>query len=548
MTWFNNLSFRWKLIIPVSILTLLMLFNSVMVMNIIGSLGNSIDKLADEQLPEVNFLLQADRDLYQALVAERSMIFVDEKTDNYAKLKQSHAENIDQVRERMAKFFRATKSKAMQSRKKEFFALFDKWRLTTLEIERQRSQEGRIGRRTAIDVSFNEGAKQFDAMRKVIDELTEQVQKEITSATDMAHAKIDSNYSNQIISLLIQLIICALVILFMPGLVITPLKRVTQAIQTLSDDNGDLTQRVHADSKDELGLLASTLNQFIDKLHNLIKRVAAASTQVKSSSEQLQKLNTQTQEMTTSQRSSTEMAATAVSEMSATVQEIARNAAEAAKSTQQVDDDAQEGNSLVTASTSSIKDQASDVERATDAIHTLENEAQEVGTVLEVIRDIAEQTNLLALNAAIEAARAGEQGRGFAVVADEVRTLASRTRQSTDEIREIIERLQVGASNAVSVMDEAHNKAQVSVERAESAGESLSEITKAVSAITEMTVQIATAAEEQSAVTDEISKNVTEISSASDRNAQVSQEASVASEQLSEQALELDQIVQSFKI
>ncbi len=548
MAWFNNLSFRWKLIIPVSILTLLMLINSIMVMNIINSLGNSIDKLADEQLPEIDSLLQADRDLYQALVAERSMIFVDSESDNYAKLKQSHAENIKQAQDRMNQFFKTTKTASMQARKKVFFELFNKWRDTTIEIERQRSQEGRIGRGTAIDLSFHEGEQQFHAMRKVIDDLTAQVQKDIASASGAAHEKISSNYSSQIMALIVELIICALVIIFMPGLVINPLNQVTNAIRTLSNDNGDLTHRVHVNSKDELGILASTLNQFLDKLHGLIKRVAAASTQVKSSSEQLQRLNGQTQEMITSQHSSTEMAATAVSEMSSTVQEIARNASEAANATQRVDHDAQEGNTLVAASTSSIKDQASDVERATEAIHTLESEAQGVGTVLEVIRAIAEQTNLLALNAAIEAARAGEQGRGFAVVADEVRTLASRTRQSTDEIREIVERLQQGASNAVSVMDEAHNKARTSVERAESAGKSLSEITRAVSAINEMTIQIATAAEEQSVATDEISKNVTEISTASDRNARVSQEAAAASEQLSEQALELNEIVQSFKI
>ncbi len=140
--------------------------------------------------------------------------------------------------------------------------------------------------------------------------------------------------------------------------------------------------------------------------------------------------------------------------MAATVQEIARNAPEAAKARQRADSDAQEGNSRVVASTASIRDQASDVESAAEAIHTLENETQDVGTVLEVIRGIAEQTHLLALNAALEAARAGEQGRGFAVVADEVRTLAGRTRQSTDEIREMIERLQVGASNAVAVMEQ----------------------------------------------------------------------------------------------
>ncbi len=548
MAWFHNLSFRWKLTIPVTLLALLMLFNAALVINIIGSLGASIDKLADEQLPEVDFLLQADRDLHQALVAERSMIFVDTKTDDYKALMQSHSENIEQARTRMSKFFQTTRSDTMRNVEKQFFELFDQWQATTQEVVTQRTEGGRVGRRTAIELSFNEAAKRFDAMRELINGLTEQVQNEITSASSMAQSKIDSDYMTQAVALAVELIICALVIFYMPGLVIRPLQRVTGAIQTLSKDNGDLTHRVQVESQDELGLLASTLNQFLDKLHSLIKRVASASAQVKESSEQLLHINSQSKEMISSQHSATEMAATAVREMAATVQEIARNASEAANATQHANSDAQQGSSRVNASTSSIRDQATDVDHAAEAIHTLENETQGVGAVLEVIRGIAEQINLLALNAAIEAARAGEQGRGFAVVADEVRTLASRTRESTDEIRDIIERLQAGAGNAVTVMENARQKAQVSVERAESAGASFEEITKAIAAISEMNIQIASAAEEQSTATDEISKNVTEISSASDRNEQASNEAAKASERLSEQAVELDRIVKNFTI
>jgi methyl-accepting chemotaxis protein len=526
----------------------MMLINAFLVIQIIGDLNVSIDTLAEEQLPEVDYLLQADRDLHQALVAERSMIFVDTKSEDYKSLKRSHLENIEQTKTRMEKFFKTTRSKSLQGRQKEFLERFDAWQNTTRKIEKERSEGGRVGRRTAIELSFSEGASRFDALREVLDELTGTVQKEITAASDTAHTTTDNAYTLQFSALLVELIICTLVLVFLPKLVTNPLKQVISAIQTLSKDNGDLTQRVEAKSKDELGQLATTLNLFLDKLHNLIKRVATASTQVKESSEQLLKVNSQSQELISSQHSATEMAATAVREMAATVQEIARNASDAAKATQQANDEAHEGNSRVTASTSSIRDQASDVDHAAEAIQTLESETQGVGTVLEVIRGIAEQTNLLALNAAIEAARAGEQGRGFAVVADEVRTLASRTRQSTDEIREMIERLQVGANNAVSVMENARNKAQVSVDRAESAGESLGEITKAVSAISEMNIQIASAAEEQSVATDEITKNVTEISSTADRTQQASQDAAMASELLSEQAFELDQIVQTFKI
>jgi len=505
MSWFLNLSFRWKLTIPVSLLALLILFNALLVLQMIDNLGASVGKLADEQLPEIDYLLQADRDLHQALVAERSIIFVDTKTEEYKTLLAMHSENIEQTRTRMDKFFQTTKSEALRQRQKAFSELFETWQATTREVEHQRSAGGRVGRGTAIELSFNEAAQQFAALRKIIDELTGQVQEEITAASANAHAKVESDYKIQITALAVELIICALVALFLPKLVTTPLGRVIGAIERLSKDGGDLTHRVAADSKDELGVLASTLNGFLDLLQNLIQRVASASGKVRNSSEHILELNAQTQEMINNQHTATDMAATAVREMAATVQEIARNAAEAAKATQQADTDAHKGNSLVTDSTSSIRDQAADIERAAEAINSLESETQDVGSVLEVIRGIAEQTNLLALNAAIEAARAGEQGRGFAVVADEVRTLASRTRQSTDEIREMIERLQIGAGNAVSVMEAARTKSQVSVERAESAGNSLSEITRATSSISEMSTQIASAAEEQSVATEDIS-------------------------------------------
>jgi methyl-accepting chemotaxis protein len=290
------------------------------------------------------------------------------------------------------------------------------------------------------------------------------------------------------------------------------------------------------------------LNQFLEKLHDLIGRVAVTSSQVRESSDRLLQLNGQTQEMVTNQHMSTDMVATAVNEMSATVQEVAKSASTAAQAASQADADARQGSGRVNSTTIAIRELAQDVEQATGVIHTLKSEAEGVGSVLDVIRGIAEQTNLLALNAAIEAARAGEQGRGFAVVADEVRTLASRTQQSTTEIQEMIERLQGGAQDAVAVMDAGREKFQKSVELAESAGQSLNEITQAVAAIRDMNAQIASAAEEQSTVTEDINRNVTEISASSDHTSQVSAQAAQASSILSEHAQELDQIVQNFKI
>ena len=548
MAWFNNLGFRWKLTLPIALLALLLMTTALIGVQLSNRLGEDVTRLADEFLPELDNLLQADRDLYQALVAERSMIFVDTNSDGYKKLTALHDENIGQARERIMKFFQTTRSESARGREQELLTLFNKWSDTTQEIERQRSEGGRIGRSTAIELSFNEGVTQFETMRQVIDELTGQVQADAAAEVENAHKTTDSNQVIQMTTLAVGLLFCLLVALFFPLLVTRPLGRVISAIEDLASGDGDLTLRVSVDSKDELGQLSGSLNQFLDKLHNLIRRAAATSGQVREASGKMLQLNSQTQEMITNQHSSTDMVATAINEMAATVQEIAQSASNAADGARTADADASKGSERVDSSAISIRDLAQDVERAAEVIHKLENEAEKVGSVLDVIRGIAEQTNLLALNAAIEAARAGEQGRGFAVVADEVRTLASRTQQSTTEIQGMIEKLQSGARNAVSVMDAGREKAQVSVERAESAGSSLIEITKAVASISSMNTQIASAAEEQSAVTQEINRNITEISAISDRNSQISSEAAQASSVLSEYAQELDRIVQNFKI
>ena len=548
MAWFYNLGFRWKLTLPVALLAILLATTALIGVQLINRLSEDVNRLADEFLPGLNSLLQADRDLYQALVAERSMIFVDTNSEQYKKLTAMHDENIGQARERAVKFFRTTRSEQAQEREQEFLALFDKWSDTTQEIERQRSEGGRIGRSTAIDMSFNEGVTKFDAMRQVIDELTDLVQKDAAAAGANAHTTTDNNQIIQAATLTVGLLVCALVAFFFPILITRPLNRVISAIEDLAGGEGDLTLRVNVDSKDELGHLSASLNQFLEKLHDLIRRAATTSSQVREASNQMLQLNSQSQEMIGSQHSSTDMVATAINEMAATVQEVAQSASSAADEARQADADARTGSERVNSSLISIRDLAQDVGRAAEVIHKLETEAEGVGSVLDVIRGIAEQTNLLALNAAIEAARAGEQGRGFAVVADEVRTLASRTQQSTTEIQGMIEKLQCGARNAVSVMDAGREKAQASVERAESAGSSLIEITKAVASISSMNTQIASAAEEQSVVTAEINRNITEISVISDRNSQVSSEAAQASTVLSEYAGELDRIVQNFKI
>ncbi len=301
-------------------------------------------------------------------------------------------------------------------------------------------------------------------------------------------------------------------------------------------------------SKDEVGQTALAFRRMLGKFHSTVKGIADAANQLSSGVQQMQGITEKTSESIKRQQQETEQVATAMNEMTATIQEVGNNASEAAEATRQADQASRSGQQVVGKALKDINILAENVEQAAQVIHELEDNTNSIGGVLDVINNIAEQTNLLALNAAIEAARAGEQGRGFAVVADEVRTLAQRTQQSTQEIQTMIERLQSGAKTSVQVMEKGQVQARSSVEQAAQAGESLDEITNAVSRITEMNQQIAAASDQQIKVSDEINRNVVNISQVAEQNAEGSQEAAQAAVKLDRLAGELGNMVRQFRV
>ncbi|MCG5526431.1 methyl-accepting chemotaxis protein [Ectothiorhodospira haloalkaliphila] len=330
--------------------------------------------------------------------------------------------------------------------------------------------------------------------------------------------------------------------------IVTPLKATTAHLQAIAEGDGDLTQRLPVQGRDEVADLSRAFNGFADRVHGLVKQAVGASAQLAAAAEELSATSGETRQQVRNQQSEVEQVATAMNEMAATVQEVARNASEAASTTRSTDEQSREGTQEVERTIETIRALAHQVEESAEVIGTVSADSDEIGKVLDVIRGIAEQTNLLALNAAIEAARAGEQGRGFAVVADEVRTLASRTQASTNEVQEMIERLQSGAARAVKSMGEGRTKAQAGVEQAARAGESLQVISRSIGTLNDMNAQIASAAEEQSAVAEEVNRNVVNISDGSEQTAAGAEQITAASEELARLAADLQHRVGSFKV
>lgn len=339
-----------------------------------------------------------------------------------------------------------------------------------------------------------------------------------------------------------------LIALFIASVIGKPLCQTVNAMREISEGEGDLTRRLDESGNNEISRLASAFNNFSEKVRLMVSQVYGSTTQLSSAAEEMSVIVQETNQATQQQQTETSMVVTAMNEMTATVQEVARHATDAAEAANNADKFSAEGKQVVTNTMQAIENLSSEVYSASTVIAQLEKDSENIGAVLDVIKGIAEQTNLLALNAAIEAARAGEQGRGFAVVADEVRTLASKTQQSTQEIQEMIEKLQSGAHSAVKVMNDGRAKAESSVEQAAKAGASLESITSAVSLIKDMNMQIATAAEQQSSVAEEINRNIVNISNIVDQSVDNAGQTATSSDELAKLSSELQLLVNQFKV
>ncbi|MDN7140395.1 methyl-accepting chemotaxis protein [Pseudomonas sp. JQ170] len=328
--------------------------------------------------------------------------------------------------------------------------------------------------------------------------------------------------------------------------IVIPLRQTLNAADRIA--SGDLRQDLTVERRDELGQLQRSMQRMTVSLRELIGGIGDGVTQIASAAEELSAVTEQTSAGVNNQKVETDQVATAMNEMAATVHEVARNAEEASEAAVAADQQAREGDRVVGEAIAQIERLACEVNHSSEAMGQLKAESDKIGSVLDVIKSVAQQTNLLALNAAIEAARAGEAGRGFAVVADEVRSLAQRTQQSTEEIEQLIAGLQNGTQQVATVMDASRSLTDSSVELTRRAGTSLETITRTVSAIQAMNQQIAAAAEQQSAVAEEINRSVMNVRDVSDQTSAASEETAASSVELARLGNHLQMLVGRFQL
>lgn len=461
------------------------------------------------------------------------------------RVKETREEDIPEMRQAIEY---AVEAQVIPEQKAEAKALLQEFeRMVSQELTPMLQAFESGDMETARQIYKTQYAKTYGVLRKHANRILDALLVQAETQFEVSHSSYQTGQSQLLLIIGLAVIISAV----FSVVIITSLKKrvgYLQSSMSTAAKEMALDARIKIDGKDELALIASSFNDFISRIHDSMQNVAANSKELAVTAQQVSDHASLTQGHCTSQRDRTTQVATAIHQLGATVEEVASNASQAAQVAKQATQQAFSGGQVVDEASAQIDSLLQDLDQATNVVESLAVQVQDISSILDTIRGISEQTNLLALNAAIEAARAGEQGRGFAVVADEVRKLASLSADSTEEIQGVINRLQEESTKAVNAMTNGRDQSALVVEKANEANDALEQISSHISHISDQNVQVATATEEQSSVVGEINRNVEDINVLTEETASVAEQLNVSSGQLKQLSGQLDKLVGNFKL